>query len=71
MSHCYHRRRGLGRGLRLRRGRRPNRSMASTRRRFVLLLLGQNGLERIAGLGDMRKVNLGLNGLRRPGRSGP
>ena len=71
MSHRYHRWRGLGRRLRLRRGRRPNRSVASARRRFVLLLLGQNCLERIAGLGDVRKVNLGLNGLRRPRRSCP
>jgi len=31
---------------------------------FLFLLLGQNGLHHIAGLGDVREIDLGLNGLR-------
>jgi hypothetical protein len=71
MRDCHDGLRRLGRSLRLRGGRRSNRSMASARGRFVFLLLRQDGLERIARLGDVRKVNLGLNGLRCPGCRGP
>jgi hypothetical protein len=35
-----------------------------TRPFFLFLLLGQNGLHHIAGLGDMRKVDLGNHGWR-------
>jgi hypothetical protein len=38
--------------------------MAAPRRCFLLLLLGQNGLQHVAGLGDMRQINLGSNDLR-------
>ena len=31
---------------------------------FLFLLLGQDGLQHVAGLGDMREINLGRNGLR-------
>jgi hypothetical protein len=34
--------------------------MTSSRRQFVFLLLGENRLQRIARLGDMRQVDLGL-----------
>jgi hypothetical protein len=39
--------------------------MASTRVIFFLLLTGQNGLQRVAGLGDMGEIHLGLEPLRR------
>jgi hypothetical protein len=35
-----------------------------TRLVFLFLLLGQNGLHHIAGLGDMREIDLGNHGLR-------
>jgi hypothetical protein len=31
---------------------------------FFLLLVGQNSLQNVAGLGDMGEINLGCNGLR-------
>jgi hypothetical protein len=31
---------------------------------ILLLLLGQNGLQHVAGLGDVREINLGRNALR-------
>jgi hypothetical protein len=67
MRHCHNRRRGLGRGLRLRGRRRPDGNVASACSRFIFLLFGQNRLERIARLGDMREVNLRLYRLRSPG----
>jgi hypothetical protein len=36
--------------------------------RFVFLFFGQNGLQHIAWLGDMREINLGRNALRGAGR---
>ena len=38
--------------------------MAGTRRCFIFLLFGQNGLEHITRLGDMREINLGRHALR-------
>jgi hypothetical protein len=35
-----------------------------TRLVFLFLLLGQNGLHHIAGLGDVREIDLGNHGLR-------
>ena len=64
-------RRGLGRSL----GR--NRSDGLARRHvalaglgFLFLLLGQNGLHHVAGLGDMGEINLGCDGLRSTRRPG-
>ena len=31
---------------------------------FLFLFLGQNGLQHVAGLGDMREIDFGRNGLR-------
>jgi hypothetical protein len=31
---------------------------------FLFLLLGQDSLQHVAGLGDMREINFGRNGLR-------
>jgi hypothetical protein len=31
---------------------------------FIFLLLGQNGLQRVAGLGDVGEIDLGLKALR-------
>jgi hypothetical protein len=44
--------------------------VAFARGRFVFLLLGQDRLERIARLGDVREINLRLYRLRCPGRCG-
>jgi hypothetical protein len=44
--------------------------VASARSRFIFLLFGQNRLERIARLGDVREVNLRLHRLRCAGRCG-
>jgi hypothetical protein len=38
--------------------------MALARLLFLFLLLGQNGLQHVAGLGDMREIDLGRNALR-------
>jgi hypothetical protein len=34
---------------------------------LLFLLLGQNGLQHVTGLGDMREINLGGNSLRGAG----
>jgi hypothetical protein len=41
-----------------------HRRMAVPRCCFLLLLLGQNGLQHVAGLRDMRQINLGCHDLR-------
>jgi hypothetical protein len=43
--------------------------MALARLLLLFLLVGQNGFEHVAWLGDMGKINLGLNALR--GARGP
>jgi len=43
--------------------------MAVLRLEFFFLLLGQNGLEHISGLGDVGEIYLGRNALGRPRRS--
>ena len=45
-------------------GRRPYRHPRVTRLFFLFLLLGQNGLQHIAGLGDVRQIDLGNDGWR-------
>ena len=61
---CRRRRRAQGRlGRRSRRGR-ARRHPDRTRPIFLCLLLGQHGLQHIAGLGDMRQIDLGSD--RRP-----
>jgi hypothetical protein len=70
MSNRHDGRRGLGRNRRLGSSRRSGGSVASACSRFVFLLFGQDCLERIARLGDVRKVNLGLEHLRCPGSCG-
>jgi hypothetical protein len=40
------------------------RRMVGPRRCFLLLLLGQYGLQHVSGLGDVRQVNLGCDDLR-------
>jgi hypothetical protein len=47
----------------------PDRSVAPAGSVFRFLLFGQYGLHHVAGLGDVRQVNLGLNALRRAVRS--
>ena len=62
-----YRRRWPSRGLLLRRGMSgygPFRQMAVARLKLVLLLLGQYSLQHVAGLGNMREVDLGRNRLR-------
>ena len=54
--------RGLGRLHR--RGGRLGRHARVTRLFFLFLLLGQNGLQHIAGLGDVRQIDLGNDGGR-------
>ena len=62
-----HRRRWARRGL-LRRNRSRDGGlrgrMAVARHRFVFLFLGQNGLQHIAGFGNMREIDFGRNALR-------
>ncbi len=50
--------------LHSRRNLRPLRHTALPRFGFLFLLLGQDGLQHVAGLGDMREINLGRNALR-------
>jgi hypothetical protein len=38
--------------------------MALARLLFFLLLVGQDGFQHVAGLGDMRKINFRSNSLR-------
>jgi hypothetical protein len=38
--------------------------MAAPSRFFLLLLLGQNGLQHVSGLGNMRQIDFGLDALR-------
>jgi hypothetical protein len=38
--------------------------MALARLFFFLLLVGQDGFHHVAGLGDMREIDFGSNGLR-------
>ena len=54
----------LGCGRRLRRGRGLGRHTRVTRLLLLFLLLGLNGLQHIAGLGDVRQIDLGNDGGR-------
>ena len=56
---------GSSRRCRLARGR-----TASFCLFFLFLLLGQNGLQHVAGLGDMREIDFGRDGLRGARRTG-
>jgi hypothetical protein len=38
--------------------------MALARLLFLFLLVGQDGFHHVAGLGDVRKIDFGSNGLR-------
>ena len=57
------RRRGGRSGLGCRKRRRLRRQASVARLFFLVLPLGQNGLHHIAGLGDVREVDLGDDGL--------
>ena len=66
-SHCYGLR-GHSRSLGRSGGSGPHRCMTATRLGFLFLLLGQNGLHHVAGLGDVGQINLGCDGLGRARR---
>ena len=59
----HHRRRRTSRRLRDYWRRGPLRQTALPRLGFLFLLFGQNGLQHVARLGDMRQVNFGRNAL--------
>ena len=58
---------GVRGGLGRRSGCRLHRHASVARLFFLFLLLGQNGLHHIAGLGDVREIDLGDDGLPRRG----
>jgi hypothetical protein len=62
---CRPRWSGRRRGLGGRRGRGGMGQMALARLLFFLLLGGQNGLQHVAGLGDVREIDFGRDTLRR------